>query len=352
MNNTVAELAALVDGLIEGDPSVSVLGVSSVDDADEGDIVLAADTRFFVRAVASKAACILADTKASSECDGKAVIRVNKPAEAFVKILAHYKCAELLPQIGIGANAVVEPDTDLGRDVAIGANCYIGHSARLGDGCVLFPNVYIGDGVEVGENTKIYPGAVVYPKCRIGKRVILHAGVVIGADGFGYIPGNEGLVKFPHTGTVEIADDVEIGANSTIDRAKTGATVIGNGTKIDNLVHIAHNVRIGSNCVIVALTGVAGSVEIGNCVTLAAQTGIKDHVTIGDGSVVAARAGVIGDIPSGSVVSGFPARNHNTEKRVQAARLHLPEILQRLRALEAELAELRGKVKCDNNGDA
>ena len=352
MNKTVAELAALVDGLVEGDPSLSVSGVASVDDAGDGDIVLAADARFFMRAVESKAVCMLADNKESAACNGKTVIRVNKPAEAFVKILNHFNGEELLPGVGIGANAVVEPDVELGEAVAIGANCYIGRNAKLGDGCILFPNVYIGDGVDVGEKTKIYPGAVIYPKCKIGKRVILHAGVVIGADGFGYIPSDRGLVKFPHTGTVTIGDDVEIGANSTIDRAKTGVTIVGNGTKIDNLVHIAHNVKIGSNCIIVALSGLAGSVEIGNGVTLAAQTGVKDHVRIGDGSVVAARAGVIGNIPKGSVVSGFPARDHCTERRVQAARLHLPEILQRLRALETELAELREKAKSDNDGDA
>ena len=352
MNNTVAELAALVNGLVDGDPSLSVLGVASVDDADDGDIVLAADMRFFNRAVDSKAVCILADNKVSAACNGKTVIRVDKPAEAFVKILEYFNGEESLPEAGIGANAVVEPDAELGKDVAIGANCYIGNNVKLGDGCILFPNVYIGDGVDVGENTKIYPGAVIYPKCKIGKRVTLHGGVVIGADGFGYIPSDKGLVKFPHTGSVVIGDDVEIGANSTIDRAKTGVTAIGNGTKIDNLVHIAHNVKIGSNCVIVALSGVAGSVEIGNGVTLAAQSGIKDHVRIGDGSIVAARAGVIGDIPKGSVVSGFPARDHCMERRVQAARLHLPEVFQRLRALETELAELREKVKSDNDGDA
>jgi len=163
----------------------------------------------------------------------------------------------------------------------------------------------------------------------------------VGSDGFGYTCHGSELVKLPHAGTVEVGDDVEIGANAAIDRAKTGATVIGSGTKIDNLVHIAHNCKIGRNCVIVALVGVAGSVTIGDNVTLAGQAGVKDHVTIEDECVVAARAGVVGDLAKGSIVSGFPARDHRLEKRAQVARLHLPEILQRLKALEAEVKKLR-----------
>ena len=344
MSITVADIAALVGGEVIGDPYRVIAGVASVSDAEDGDIVLAEDARYFGFAVKSDAACILTGLD-ELQCDGKCAIKVRNPGAAFNRVLEHFGGSEALPPAGIGIGAVVEPDANLGENVAIGANCYIGHGATIGAGCVLFPNVYIGDGVSIGDGTKIYPGVTIYRNCRVGKRVILQAGVVIGADGFGYKPGSCGLEKIPHIGSVEIGDDVEVGANSAIDRAKTGTTIIGNGTKIDNLVHIAHNVKIGSHCVIVALSGIAGSAEIGNGVTLAAQTGVKDHVKIEDGCVVAARSGVIGDLAKGSTVSGFPARDHRMEKRAQAARLHLPDILKRLGALEKELEKLRNATE-------
>ncbi|MCL5103951.1 MAG: UDP-3-O-(3-hydroxymyristoyl)glucosamine N-acyltransferase [Armatimonadetes bacterium] len=349
-NTTAARIASLIDGDIEGNSGLAVDGVANVDDAEAGDVVLAEDAKFFRKALESKASCIICGVDVARPCDGKCVIKVARPAEAFARVLDYFRGEELVPAVGIGVGAVVEEGVRLGENVAIGANCFIGRGASLGDGCVAFPNVYVGESVTIGEGTKIYPGVTIYPKCRIGKRVILHAGAVIGADGFGYKPSANGLMKFPHAGIVEIGDDVEIGANSTIDRAKTGATVIGIGTKIDNLVHIAHNVKLGSNCVVVALSGVAGSVEIGNGVTLAAQTGIKDHVRIEDGAVIAARAGVIGNVGKGATVSGFPARDHRSEKRVEAARLHLPDILERLRALEREVKKLQGSGEIDDGG--
>lgn len=344
MKTTVAELAALIGGEVRGDPDVGVWGVGSVDEARPGDVVVATDQRFLERAMASKASCVITGLDSQSSRNGKTVIATADPLEAFSKVLDHFRGEEALPAPGIGAGAVVDPGVKIGSKVAIGANCYVGKDAVLGDGCVLFPTVYVGDGASIGEGSRLYPGAVVYAGCSLGKRVILHAGAVVGADGFGYTCQGREHVKLPHAGTVEIGDDVEIGANSTVDRAKTGATVIGSGTKIDNLVHIAHNCKIGKNCVIVALVGVAGSVTIGDNVTLAGQAGVKDHVTIGDDCVVAARAGVVGDLAKGSIVSGFPARDHQLEKRAQAARLHMPEMLQRLKALEAEIERLRNST--------
>jgi UDP-3-O-[3-hydroxymyristoyl] glucosamine N-acyltransferase len=350
VKTTVAELAALIDGDVHGDPEVGICGVGSVDEARPGDVVVATDKRFLERAMASKASCVITGRapSTSSGCagpNGKSVITAADPLEAFAKVLNRFRVEETLPPPGVGAGAVVEPGVTLGKDVAIGANCYVGKDVVLGDGCVLFPNVYAGEGARIGEGSRLYPGAVVYAGCSVGRRVIVHAGAVVGADGFGYTCQGREHVKLPHAGTVEIGDDVEIGANSTIDRAKTGATVIGSGTKIDNLVHIAHNCKIGRNCVIIALVGVAGSVTIGDNVTLAGQAGVKDHVAIGDDCVVAARAGVVGNLAKGSIVSGFPARDHRSEKRVQAARLHLPEVLQRLKALEAEMEQLRNSVE-------
>lgn len=352
MEVTVGELALLVGGEVRGRADVTVRCAAAVADAVEGDVVLAEDARFFDRASRCGASCIIASARAGRDCPGKSVIVVGDPGGAFAVVLRHFAGREPQPDAGVGPGAVVARGASLGRGAAIGANCYIGSGASVGDGCVIYPNAYVGDGVSIGEGTVVHPGVVIYRNCRIGRRVTLHAGVVIGADGFGYRPGCGEMVKLPHIGAVEIGDGVEIGANSTVDRAKTGVTVIGAGTKIDNLVHIAHNVRIGSNCVIVALSGVAGSVRIGDNVTLAAQTGIKDHVVIGDGCVVAARAGVIGSLADGSVVSGFPARDHRTEKRAQAARLRLPEMMERLRALEDQVKELRAEGKSTDDDDA
>jgi UDP-3-O-[3-hydroxymyristoyl] glucosamine N-acyltransferase len=350
VKTTVAELAALIGGEVRGDPDVGVWGVGSVDEARPGDVVVATDKRFLERAMASKASCVITglDPSTGSGCsggNGQSVIATADPLEAFSKVLDRFRGEEALPAPGIGVGAVVEPGAKISDRAAIGANCYVGKDAVLGDGCVLFPNVYVGEGASIGENSRLYPNVVVYAGCSLGKRVILHAGAVVGADGFGYTCQGREHLKLPHAGMVEIGDDVEIGANSTVDRAKTGATVIGSGTKIDNLVHIAHNCKIGRNCVIVALVGIAGSVTVGDNVTLAGQAGVKDHVTIGDDCVVAARAGVVGDLAKGSIVSGFPARDHRLEKRAQAARLHLPEMLHRLKTLEAEMEQLRNSVE-------
>ncbi len=348
MQITAAGLAAEIGGSVEGNADTLITGVASVDEAKPGDVVLADADKYFAKAVNSDAACIIARSDAVS-ANGKCLIKTDDPAGAFVKTLAFFQIEEERPKAGIASGAVVEEGVSLGKDVAIGANCFVGRGSSLGDGCVLFPNVCVGDGVIIGKGSILYPGVTIYSRCEIGSRVRLHSGVVIGADGFGYRPSRTGLEKFPHIGIVKVGDDVEIGANSAVDRAKTGATVIGNGTKIDNLVHIAHNVKIGSHCVIVALSGIAGSVEIGNGVTMAAQTGVVDHVHIADGATVAARAGVIGNIEKGAVVSGFPARDHRSEIRVQAARQHLPEILTRLRELEKEVAELKSiDDRCSN----
>lgn len=338
---TAAEIGKLIGGKVIGCTDMPVTGIGMVDDALEGDVVLADNEKYFERAICGRASCIICGDGGDPETRGKAVIVSEKPGEAFEKVLELFRGEEPLPDVGIGSGAVIEPGVVIGEGVSIGANCYIGRDVVLGDGCALFPNVYVGDGCRIGRNCRLYAGVNIYWGCRLGENVILHSGVVIGADGFGYRPGPGGLVKFPHAGSVEIGDDVEIGANSTIDRAKAGATVIGRGTKIDNLVHIAHNAKIGEYCVVVAQTGVAGSARIGNGVTLAAQSGVKDHVTVGDGAVVAGRAGVINDIENGLTVSGFPARDHKTEKRAEAVRMRLPEMMERLRELEREVRLLR-----------
>ncbi len=341
VNITAVQLAEIIGGELYGDPDTCISGVGSVDEALYGDVVLAADQRFLTKALKSRAVCIITGERIDTLPVEKSIIVVAEPNAAFSKTLEFFRGRQAAPAVGIGVGAVVECGVVFGKDVAIGANCYLGRGVVLGDGCVVYPNVYLGDNCKIGQYSCLYPGVVIHDGCVIGRRVVIRAGAVIGSEGFGFTHKDGGMVRLPHAGTVEIGDDVEIGANVTIDRAKTGSTVIGSGTKIDNLVHIAHNCRIGSNGVLVAQVGVAGSVKIGNNVTLAGQAGVKDHVSIGDGCIVAARAGVISDLAAGSVVSGFPARDHTIEKRIQAANLRLPDMLKRLRELEAEIKKLQ-----------
>jgi UDP-3-O-[3-hydroxymyristoyl] glucosamine N-acyltransferase len=228
--------------------------------------------------------------------------------------------------------------------VSVGYGCWIGDDVSIGSGSIVHPLVYVGDGVRIGDDCEVYPHVVLYPGTELGSRVTVHAGTVIGSDGFGYVSVGGELVKVPHIGKVVIEDDVEIGANVTIDRAKTGSTRIGRGTKIDNLVQLAHNVKTGQRCIIVAQVGLAGSVELGEQVTLAGQVGVNSHVRIGDGAVVGAGAGVFGDLEGGGTYSGFPARRHREHLRAQAALLRLPEMREAVAGLSRQVADLKEQV--------
>ncbi len=232
---------------------------------------------------------------------------------------------------GIHATAVIGENASFGPNASVHALAFIGDNVTLGDNCVIYPFAYVGDNVTLGNNCVIYPQVVLHDDTEIGNGVVIHSGSVLGTDGFGYMFIENRHYKIPQIGRVIVEDDVEIGANVTIDRARTGSTRIGAGTKIDNLVHIGHNVSVGKNCVIVAQVGVSGSVEIGDGVILAGQVGIKDHVKIGDGSIVAAKTGVIGDLPPQSFVSGMYGRPHGPEMRAQAVYSKLPELYKQIR---------------------
>ncbi len=342
MKLLASELALIVGGSLESGGSELITGVAQVDKASDSDVVVASNQDYFNKAAKSRACCVIVGPKCDGNLDGKAIIRVNDIVDAQRKLLEYAKGPDPLPPVGIDGGCYIGK-VRLGQDVRIGRGCIIGDGSSLGDGCVIYPGVNIGENVKIGSDTKIYSNVVIYRNCVIGSRCLIHAGAAIGADGFGYEESDCGRVKLPHAGRVVIGDDVEIGANAAIDRAKTGDTLIGNRTKIDNLVHIAHNVRIGENCVVVAMSGIAGSSEIEDGVILAAQTGVKDHVKIGAGSIVLARAGVVRDIAAGSVVYGFPARDHGDEKRTQAVLHRLPDLLERVRSLEKQVNELRGR---------
>lgn len=339
---TVAEIAEAVQGSVHGDPSTVICGIASIEEAKSGDIIFAENHRFLENARASMATAILAPQNAITSGDSKVWIGVENPRLAFVRLLDLFAPEQLAPR-GVHATAVLGEGVTYGENISIGAQAVLGNNVRLGNDVTIHPLCYVGDDVEIGDGSVLYPNVTVLRGTHLGSRVVLHSGAVLGADGFGFLMVGGRHEKVPQIGTVIVEDDVEIGANSTIDRAKTGATRIGEGTKIDNLVHIAHNCQIGKHCLIVAQVGIAGSTTVGDYSVFAGQSGAADHAKIGARSVIAGRGGVIGEIPEGSFVSGFPARPHKEVLRAQAAQNKLPDLLKKMRALEKRLESLEKK---------
>lgn len=342
MQTTVGQLAALLEGTVEGDETIAIRGISSIEDAQDGDITFAETDKLLSSAGRSRASAVIAPAnspKLEGALANKPLIRVKNPRFAFAQALRIFAPEPKVYQ-GIHPAAVIGENAKLGHNASVHALAFLGDNVTLGKNCVVYPFVYVGDNVSIGDNCVIYPHAVLHDNTEIGNSVVIHSGSVLGTDGFGYMFIDDRHYKIPQIGRVIIEDDVEIGANVTIDKARTGSTRIGAGTKIDNLVHIGHNVTVGKNCVIVAQVGVSGSVDIGSGVILAGQVGIKDHVTIGDGSIVAAKAAVIGDLKPHSFVSGMYGRPHGNEMRAQVLYGRLPEMSKQMKDLEARLAAL------------
>jgi len=346
MQTTVGQLAALIEGAVEGDESIAIRGISSIEDAREGDITFAETDKLLWSAERSCASAVIAPAGSSAMTGNfghKPLIRVKNPRFAFAQALRIFAPEPKVYQ-GIHPSAIIGQNPMFGRNASVHALAFVGDNVNLGENCVIYPFVYLGDNVTIGDNCVIYPHAVLHDNTEIGNSVVIHSGSVLGTDGFGYMFIENRHYKIPQIGHVIIEDDVEIGANVTIDKARTGSTRIGAGTKIDNMVHIGHNVTVGKNCVIVAQVGVSGSVDIGDGVILAGQVGVKDHVKIGDGTIVAARTGVIGDLPPQSFVSGMYGRPHGNEMRAQAIYGTLPEMQKHIKNLETRLAALeKGK---------
>lgn len=315
----VGDLAQVCNGVVVGDPQTVVDGVASVEEATEGDIVYAERDKVLARALAGPASCVV--VRRAPPDQRRTFIEVPNPRLAFARIL-HHMCPPRMPPPGIHPTAVVDPSAQVGPGVYVGPLCVVGEKAQVGEGSVLWGQCFVGPGVTMGPGCVLWPGVVLYPGVHLGARVVIHAGTVIGSDGFGYVPDEQGVyVKVLQVGTVVIGDDVEIGANSAVDRAALGRTVIGQGTKIDNLVQIGHNVVVGAHTVISGQAGIAGSSTIGSRCVLAGQVGIADHVTIEDGVVVGAQSGIATGkrIPKGEVVWGTPARPVEEAKRIVAA---------------------------------
>ncbi len=335
----LAHLSRLARAELAGDGEVEILGVTDPAHAHPGALVFVADPRHVPEADASAAGALLVG--ADAPATAKPALRAANPRAAFARILAAFLPSQ--PHEGIHPTAVVAADARIAPDVTLGPHVVIGPGAQVGGETRILAGTVIGAGARVGGGCLLHANVTIYPHCAIGDRVIIHSGAVIGSDGFGYATEDQVHVKIPHMGRVVVEDDVEIGANTTVDRGTLGETRIGGGSKIDNLVQIAHNVIIGPGSLIVALTGIAGSSRIGAGVILAAQVGVSDHQVVGDGARVLGRGGVTKDVPPRAVVSGFPAHDHHDELRAQAALRRLPELLNRLAALEALLAE-RGSL--------
>jgi len=336
---TAEAVAHLVGGTLRGDGSVTVRAVAPLDRAGEGDLSFLAHARY-ASLFAQTAAGVVLVAPELAEAPGtpRCRIVVERPHEAMLRVLPALYPPPPRPT-GIHPTAMLGRGVSLGRDVSIGAYTVIGEGAGLGDMVTIGSHGSIGPGVRVDAETWLADHVTLYPGAIVGRRVRLHAGVRAGCDGFGYVPdggaGGEGAPhrKIPHVGRCVIEDDVEIGANSTIDRGSVDDTVIGAGTKIDNLVHVAHNVRIGRACLIMAQVGIAGSVHIGDGCILAGQVGVSGHHTVGAGATLAAQAGVFGDIPAGEVWSGYPARPHKEALRAHAALFKLAGLMRRLERL-------------------
>lgn len=328
------ELARRLDCELRGDGAVEITDVAPLETAGPGTITFLADRR-----LAGK----LAGTRASAVILGRQdpeipppTLRAAHPYLAFVDAIELFHPAAR-PAAGVHPTAVVAASAVVGPEASIGAHAVVGEGVVIGRDAVLHPRVTIYPRVRIGDGFTAHAGVTIREDVTIGDRVTLHAGAVIGSDGFGYVPGAAGHRKIPQIGTVVLEDDVEVGANATIDRAALGATVVGRGAKIDNLVMVAHGCRVGPGSMLAAQTGIAGGVSLGSFVMLGGQVGVSGHLTIGDGVQVAAQSGIHDDIPAGRVYGGYPAVEVRTWRRTTASLLRLPEALRRLRRIEAKL---------------
>ena len=338
---TVAELAAVVRGNVQGDPQTVIRGIASIAEAKSGDITFAESVRFLQNAEQSLASAILAPENTAA--NGKVMIQVANPRLAFAQLLDIF-APEQYAKRGIDRTAVIGSDFRHGANPAVGANCVIGENVRIGENVTIHPLCYLGDDVEIGDNVVLEPQVTLLRGTIIGSHCIIHSGTVLGADGFGYMTIQGKHRKIPQIGNVQIGDHVEIGANVTVDRARTGTTRIGSGTKIDNLVHIGHNCHIGEDCIIVAQVGLAGGVEVGNGVIIGGQAGIKEQSKIGARAVIGAQTGVMGDVPAGAFVSGYGARPHKETLKTAAAAIQVPDMLKKMREMERRLAQLESRT--------
>ena len=344
MNIILREIADLIGGEILGDSQVVISGINALDMASDGELSFFFDNRYRDMAKVTKASALIV-SQPTDIYKGPQIV-VQDPRLAYARVAALF--APQLPRFsGISKDANIDKTSSLGDNISIYPMVYVGKEAFIGDNVTIFPGCFIGDGVRIGSGTVLYPNVTVMQNCIIGSNVIIHAGCVIGSDGFGFVRDGAKNIKIPQLGIVQIDDNVEIGANSTIDRAAHGKTWIKSGVKTDNLVQIAHNVVIGEDTIIVALTGISGSVEIGREVVIGGQVGIKDHVKIGDRAMIGSAAGVHKSIASGESVLGNPTMPPRLWIKTRSLIARLPQISDHIRNLEKRLERLEKLLKGD-----
>jgi UDP-3-O-[3-hydroxymyristoyl] glucosamine N-acyltransferase len=337
--HTVRSLAELVRGEVVGDGAETVIaGINDLRSAEPDQVSFFANAKYEADARASRAAAILVSPKDAPRFSFTRIV-VESPSAAFGKIAAVFAPSPVRDEPGVHPTAVVAPDAVLGEGISVGPHVVVSAGVRLGARCVVGANSFIGENSTLGDDTRVYPLVMVRERTVIGARVILHSGVVVGSDGFGYEfdPKAGRHVKIAHTGYVQIDDDVEVGANTTIDRGRFGRTHIGEGVKIDNLVQIAHNVTVGAHSIIVSQTGISGSTSLGRYVTLAGQVGLAGHLNVGDRATIAAQAGLNKDVPAGAVLAGHHALPIRESLKLEALTRKLPELVERLKALEEKM---------------
>ncbi len=341
MKKTVQELAAFLGGIVIGNGDAVIEDVKGLAEAGRQDISFAVDPYTeYLPQVHAGAVIVEKEVPAGDNT----LIVVENPRLAFSQLLVLFHPRQSVAS-GIHPTAIIDDSAVIGKDTAVMAYAVIGKHVKIGDNCTIYPSVFIGDNVTISSGTTIYPGAVIHENCVLGQRDVIRAHAVIGGEGFGFATENGKHTRIPQIGNVEIGDDVEIGACTCIDNATLGSTKVARGTKVDNLVHLGHNVEIGEDCFIIAQTGIAGSTKAGNHVIFAGQTGCTGHITIGDNAVFAGKTGITGNIKGGQIYAGFPARPHMEWSRTQVYLKHLPEMAKTIKALEKKIAQLEKKAE-------
>lgn len=329
----LSEIAEMLGGELVGSSDPLISGASGVEDASGGDLTFVTSAKLLSQLKDSKATAVLIGPGMETNLPA---VRLSSPYEGFADFLENFQAPldRVFPP-GIHPTAVIDASADVSGAESIGPYCVVGPGAVVGAGSRLESHVTLGPDVRIGDNCRIYSQVAIREGCLVGNRVILHSGTSIGSDGFGFLPGKQGLKKIPQVGIVVLKDDVEIGSNCSVDRATTGQTVIGQGTKLDNLVQVGHNVKIGPHCVLCGQSGVAGSTTVGVGVSVGGSVSIGDHLKVGDGAQLAGKSGIIGDVPAGATLFGTPAINIKESFRLIAAMRKLPELLRRVKKLES-----------------
>jgi UDP-3-O-[3-hydroxymyristoyl] glucosamine N-acyltransferase len=336
----LAEIAERIGGKLNGKGDIEIEGVAGLQEAKTGQISFLASSKYKQYLESTQAAAVILPPADENNLKIPSIFHPN-PYYAFARVVKLFYPEKRKYPAGVHPTAVIGKQVKLGQNVYIGPYCVIEDQVKINDNCTIQAGCFLGQKSQLAEEVYLYPRVTIYHDCVIGKSVIIHSGVVIGSDGFGFAFDSGKYHKIPQIGNVIIEDEVEIGANCTIDRAALGTTRIGRGTKIDNLVHVGHSVEIGENSILVAQVGIGGSTKIGKQVTLAGQAGLVGHISIGDFVTVGAQGGVTKSIPAHTTVSGYPAREHRKAKRIEACLSNLPDYVERIKELEKEIAKLK-----------